>query len=164
MKRRTLGLLIAVIAIGSCTGSQRSDAWMRENLAKHRADFDRLVRMADEDHARAKVIRIAHDFTRLEHNWAWPRPEAEWGINKARWGEYRALFRTLQLPSGLERAGERNEGVQFMVYGAGMAGEGREYGYLWSPTPPVQINDSGRQEYATRSFGDKWYRYEWVVY
>jgi hypothetical protein len=153
-----------MMVVTACTGSHRSDAWMLGNLTEHRADFERLVRMADDDYARARVIRIAFDFTRLEHNWAWPRAEADWGISKARWDEYRALFRKLQLPSGLERGGDRNEGVQLMVYGVGLAGEGREYGYLRSPTPPAQVNKPGKEEYTTRLFTDNWYRYEWVVY
>jgi hypothetical protein len=120
--------------------------------------------MANEDYARTKVVRIALDFTRLEDNWSWPRPEPDWGISIDRWSEYRRLFRTLGLSSGLERGGEKNEAVQLAVYGVGMAGEGREYGYLWSPTPPVQVNDPGKQEYTTRPFTDRWYRYEWVIY
>jgi len=69
---------------------------MQSNLTEHKADFQRLVEMANEDYARSKVIRIAHDFTRLENNWGWPRPEADWGITKVRWDEYRKLFRSLQ--------------------------------------------------------------------
>ena len=137
---------------------------MRHNLEEHRADFEQLVRMANDDYARTKVIRIANDFTRLEQNWGWPRPESEWGITAERWNHYRALFRKLQLPAGLDRAGERYNGLHFMVYGVGMAGEGREYGYLWSPTPPTAINSPGQQEYTTRPFGGEWYRYEWVIY
>jgi hypothetical protein len=137
---------------------------MRDHLENHKAEFERLVRMANEDYSRAKVIRVADDFTRLEHNWGWPRPEAEWGISRVRWNEYRSLFRTLQLPAGLQRGGERNDGVQFMLYGVGMAGEGREYGYLWSPREPAQVRHPGQGEYTTEPLGGKWYRYEWVVY
>jgi len=137
---------------------------MRTNLEGHRAEFEQLVRMANEDYARTKIIRIAYDFTRLETDWSWPRQESRWGITQSRWDEYRALFRTLQLPAGLDRAGERYEGVHLMVYGVGMAGEGREYGYLWSRERPTAINNPGKQEYTTRPFGGEWYRYDWVIY
>jgi hypothetical protein len=136
---------------------------MRTNLAEHRADFERLVRMANEDYARSKVIRIAYDFTRLESTWAWPRPEVEWGISGARWHEYRALFQLLDLPAGLDRTGPRYENIHLMVYGVGLAGEGREYGYLFSRTPPTQIQDPGDMVYATKPLEGNWYVYEWVV-
>lgn len=162
MRRGILASLVLTVVV-CCTGRPRSDTWMREHLSHHRADFDRLVRMSAEDYRARGVIRIAHDFTRLEKNWAWPRPEEDWGITKARWDEYRALFRTLQLPSGLERAGEGFQHVQLMVYGVGLASEGKEYGYLWSPTPPEPISDTSR-EFTAKPFEGNWYRYEWVVY
>src|SRR5687767_4467263 len=134
MRRAVLVALVFVLA--GCTGRPRSDTWMREHLVRHRAEFDRLVQMSNEDYGASAVIRISSDFTRLKGNWAWPRPERNWGIPKTRWDEYRALFRALQLPSGLERVGEGYQQVQLMVHGVGVASEGREYGYLWTPTPP----------------------------
>jgi hypothetical protein len=161
--KRTLATLILVLAAG-CTGTERSDSWMQSNLNEHKADFQRLIEMANEDYARSKVIRIAYDFTRLDDNWGWPRPEADWGVTKGRWDEYRNLFRSLNLPSGLERTGENNERVQLMIYGVGMAGEGTEYGYLWSPSPPAQVDKPEQEKYTTRPFGGDWYRYEWTIY
>ena len=161
VRGRLLSLQLAgflLVAVG-CNGSQKSDAWMRQHLAEHRADFERLVRMANEDYDRTQVIRIAYDFTRTESTWAWPRPQSEWGLTNDRWEEYRTLFKRLSLPSGLERVGG---GVQFTVYGFGMAGEGREYGFLWRETPPAQIK-TRREEYTTKPFDKNWYRYEWFI-
>ena len=136
---------------------------MRDNLEENRAEFEQLVRMANDDYGRTKIIRIAYDFTRLEQNWGWPRPEPQWGITQERWNHYRALFRKLQLPAGLQRVGYRYNRLHFMVYGVGMAGEGREYGYLWSPTPAAEMNDSSKETYSTRPLGGEWYQYEWVT-
>jgi hypothetical protein len=166
--------------VPSCTGTQRSDEWMRGHLLRHQRGFEHLVRMATEDYARTKVTRIAPTFTRLEDNWAWPRPGNEWGITWERWEEYRALFEELGLPAGLVvvpyprlelvPSGEEDVGrrrvrmVEFIVRGVGMAGEGREYGFLWSPEPPTQVRQRGRYEFTTVPYGGSWYRYDSAVY
>src|SRR5436190_3345893 len=66
-----------------------SDASLVRNFQKHEESFNKLVRMSNED---SQVIRIAYDFTRLETNWAWPRPESKIGFSKERWNDYRRLF------------------------------------------------------------------------
>src|SRR5882672_11381935 len=124
--RIRIAWFVATLAVGGCTGSPRSETWMREHFQAARTDFERLVVMSNEDFAKTRVIRVAPDFTRLADDWSWPRPEAKWGVSKERWDEYRVLFRRLELSAGLNRDGPDHGEVLLMVYGVGMAGEGRE--------------------------------------
>lgn len=133
---------------------------MVQHFREKRSAFERLVAMSNEDYAKTKVIRIANDFTWLQGNWAWPRPPAQWGLTAERWGQYRALFQELQLPAGLQREGYRGDAIRLMVHGVGLAGGGREYGYLYSPSPPV--GGTPKTERARlKALGDSWYLYSW---
>jgi hypothetical protein len=160
--RRMPALLLLVVA-SACTGRPRSEEWMRDHLIRNKVTFDHLVEMSNSDFRATRVTRIAPEFTRLAEDWAWPRPESSWGVSPQRWDEYRRIFKQLRLPAGLDRDGERQEQVIMVVYGTGMAGEGREYGYLWSAVPPAQRNDR-EQKFTANPILDNWYRYEWVVY
>jgi len=80
-----------------------ADAKLLQRSQKNEAAFKRLVQMSNQD---SNVTRIAYDFTRLETNWAWPRPDSLLGFSKERWDEYRKLFNKLDLPSGLGRAND----------------------------------------------------------
>lgn len=146
-----------------CTGRPRSDAWMRRHLQKNETKFVRLVQMSNYDHHNSKVIRIADDFTRLEDNWAWPRPADSWGITESRWDEYRALFRELKLPAGLQRGGNNYEQVLFMFHGVGLGGSGQEYGLLWTPNEPVSLDEPGFT-FKTEHIQGDWYLYDWDIH
>src|SRR5438270_13449692 len=89
-----------------------SDDVLIHNFQNNEADFNKLVSMSNED---SKVIRIAYDFTRLENNWAWPRPDSELGFSKQRWDQYRALFDKLGLKSGISRESDSTGPIIFMT-------------------------------------------------
>jgi hypothetical protein len=65
------------MALTAC--SLPSDSELVERFQRNKADFETLVRMSNEDHT---LVRIADDFTRLENDWSWPRPESKWGITR----------------------------------------------------------------------------------
>lgn len=159
----SLGIALGLVANQGCTGFPRSDSWLRDHFSHNRDDFDRLIQMSNEDFNKTGVIRIAYDFTRLVDDWGWPRPESKWGITPQRWDEYRGVFRRLKLPAGLNRDGEGHSQILLMMHGAGMAGEGTEYGYLWSANPPQRTNDK-EQLFEARLLEGAWYLYEWRVY
>jgi hypothetical protein len=148
-----------------------SDDTLIANFQKNEADFNKLVAMSNED---AKVIRIANDFTRLENNWAWPRPDSELGFSKQRWDEYRALFGKLGLESGLTRESDSKGPIIFMIaFSKGMVNRGSSKGYAYSEhelTPvfasldqnPVEPGKRQKHDVVYRQIKSHWYlSYDW---
>jgi hypothetical protein len=110
-----LGLVLVVLVLmWSCAAP--SDGSLNKRLKRHRAEFDALSRMSQQD---AGVLRIADDFIGAKGNWAWPRPEAEWGIPSDRWDQYRRLFRAAGISSGLAK--DESGNVYFIVHTQGLA-------------------------------------------
>lgn len=125
--------------------------------------LERLVEMSNEDYERTSVTRIAPDFTRLENNWGWPRPENELGMSVERWEEYKKLFQAAEVHTGLDRAGEDSEGVMFFVWGFGIADNSQSKGIVYFPKPPLNIAvESQRVTY--KPLADGWYYYEWATW
>lgn len=131
------------------------------------ADFDHLVRMAQEDR---HVIRIAQDFTWLAKTSAWPRPESELGFSRERWEEYRRLFRKLGLTGGIVRSEDYPSVIFFMASGSGLATGGSEKGYAYSgdePSPQLNSLDDAKRVHASvqtlhpafKKLRDNWYLY-----
>ena len=129
-----------------------SDDELIHNFQKNDVDFYKLIGMSNED---SKVIRIANDFTRLENNWAWPRPELELGFSQQRWGEYRSLFNKLGLKAGIERDPIENGTAIFLIASTkGLAVSGSSKGYVYSEKElkPVldSLNDAKVKDYLER--------------
>jgi len=129
--------LVAVLGIGglgirSSMGryfehSHPSDAVLEANFNKHEADFESLAQMSRADQ---KVVRITSDFTWLDTNAAWPRPEAEWGFSKERWDQYRSLFKKLGLQDGIAREKD-GEVTYFIASSKGLITHGTDKGYAY---------------------------------
>lgn len=88
-----LGLGLSVVAALLLFVTPRpypSDQALRARFFAHRADFERLLAMVNED---SRLTRIAPDFTWLDDNVAWARKDV--GISESRWNEYRRLLRKL---------------------------------------------------------------------
>jgi hypothetical protein len=83
--------------------------------------------MSNED---ARLIRIAPDFTRLDTDWSWPRPQSKWGLTQQRWDEYRRLFKTTGLSGGLARS-QYGKQVFFIAFSWGMMERGASLGYAY---------------------------------
>lgn len=133
------GLLIARSSINQYFDpSHPSDAVLETNFWKHEADFKLLVDMAQADQ---KVIRIANDFTWLDTNAAWPRPESEWGISNERWDQYRALFKKLGLSGGILKE-ERGEVTYLISSTKGLITNGTSKGYAYSKNESLPIVES----------------------
>lgn len=116
-----------------------SDEALEKTFQTHEAEFDKLIGMVKEN---PKVVRIAHDFTWLDTNTAWPRPESELGFSKERWNEYRHLFRELKLKGGINRP-EHIDGVTFLMASTiGNVGGGSEKGYAYLTNVPSQLVES----------------------
>src|ERR1017187_5895732 len=89
---------VTVVAIAAYWLSFPSDKSLRARFLAHRADFEKLVIMANED---SRLTRIAPDFTWLDDSVAWPRKDI-W-ITEERWNEYRQLFHTTGASIGIEK-------------------------------------------------------------
>lgn len=146
----------------ACSETLPSEQWMREHFEKNRAQLEQLVRMSNQDFQSNQVTRISPLFVWRSDNWLWPRPETEWGLSRARWDVYKALFTKLKLPNGLDRAGPANGAIMLAVRGAGVAGGGAEYGYVWAQKRPVSLEANG-QSFMAKPLKDKWYLYRWKV-
>lgn len=90
--------------------------------------------MSEQD---TRVVRIAPDFTGLDSNGAWPRPDSLLGISHARWNEYRRLFKRVGSDNGLGRGPDGSVEVVIRAYGLAISGGAR--GYLFSPSPPSPL-------------------------
>jgi hypothetical protein len=118
------GLILLVFALmWSCAAP--SDESLSRRFERHRAELEMLSHMFQQD---TEVIRIADDFTRVKNNWAWPRPEDEWGITSDRWDQYRRLFGAAGVKAGLEKDQVGN--VYFIVHTEGFVTGGSSKGFV----------------------------------
>ena len=113
-----------------------TDAELIRRLEMHGAAFERLITMSAVD---SSVIRVAPDFTRLEHNWAWPRSDDLLGFSRERWSEYRRLFDRLDLENGLERVNGEHAAVYLLASAYGLVTGGSSKGYVHATQPPGRL-------------------------
>jgi len=93
--------------------------------------------MAKED---PHVVRIASDFTWLDSDYHWPRPDSQIGFSKERWDEYRSMFSKLGLNGGL--AWSRDGSIFLTASAKGLTIAGSEKGYVYSVKPLSPTFDS----------------------
>ena len=176
---KVIGLTcIAVLAVISslwwgCGPHRPSDESLEKQFTKQRPNFERLVKMMDEDW---QMSRIAPDFTWRQDTVAWPRPESEWGISRDRWDDYRKVFRRVGAKDGTTRR-EKSSDIIVDVWSWGIvpAGVGVGYlhcgqprnGYAHTEEPCSENQESGRDMHGhSTSYG---YRYrkiapDWYIY
>ena len=150
-------LLLPALA---CGRELPSDAELAAAYPARRAALDSLRMMSDAD---PHVIRIAPTFTRLDTNWAWPRPVSLLGMSRARWDTYRRLFKRVGAESGLERS-EGGE-VWIVVRSVGLQSSGASRGYLFLPHRPRLARKSLDVEpqgigTSRRELSDGWYLFD----
>ena len=133
-----LALSIAIVACNfGFNSSHLNDANLIRNFEQHEQEFNRLIQMAKED---SHVVRIAYDFTWLDTNYHWPRPDSEIGITKDRWDQYRQMFLRLGLKEGLSWT---SDGSLILITSAkGLMTDGSAKGYIFSTKPLSPTFDS----------------------
>lgn len=125
-----LGLsVVAFLSIFAAGRSSVSDKALRARFFAHRADFEKLVAMANED---SRLTRIAPDFTWLDDNVAWPRKDV--GISEERWNDYRQLFRKVGALDGIAK-GDHPAQIFFSIESGGLVPAGFDKGLVYSQTP-----------------------------
>jgi hypothetical protein len=120
---------IMVVGLGvvlQCTCAGPSDKLMEQNFLSHREDFDRLLRMFDEDQY---LVRVAPRFVR-PLNGMWPNAKGQMPISPERWKEYKYLFSICSLDDGVER-GPRPNDVFFLAWSRGLLDRASEKGFLY---------------------------------
>src|SRR6266404_6143785 len=139
----TAVILIMVLFLTGCNSPSEShhpsDKQLLQNFQQHEADFNRLLRMASDD---VKAVRISKDFTWLDNNMSWPRPDSELGFSRERWDDYRKLFKELGLTAGITRREDIANVVFFVASDEGAALRGTEKGYAYSPQEPHPLVES----------------------
>ena len=163
-------VVLGCFAVAACA-EHPTDAELLRRFDAHERDFVHLVAMSNED---VHVVRIASDFTRLDSNWAWPRPDSLLGFSRKRWDEYRMIFRGLDLESGLTR--ETEPGGTSVVFlsasSRGIVNHGSSKGYAHStaalgpvyPSLDRLPDDARRRRHgvAYRALRNGWYlEFDW---
>jgi hypothetical protein len=141
--------------------SQPRDAILETNFKQHESDLELLLKMSNADN---KVVRISRDFTWLDNNAAWPRPESELGFSLERWDQYRTLFSTAGLEGGITREKD-GEVIYFIFSSKGLVTHGTEKGYAFSKkelSPTVDsLDDFSRfpkgQRMIFKKLKEHWY-------
>jgi len=119
--------------------SDISDKALNKRFHDHRTVMEELRIMADEDR---KVIRIADDFTWLEGNVNWPRPQTELGFSAQRWDTYKALFKKASIQDGISRSQDFPDAIFFIASSSGLVTGGSSKGYAYLPSTPVKVYES----------------------
>lgn len=136
-------ILVLVLFLTGCNSPSEShhpsDEQLIQNFQRHEADFNKLLGMAADD---ARVVRITKDFTWLDNNMSWPRPDSELGFSRERWDDYRKLFKELDLTSGINRRQDIANVVFLVASDEGAALRGTEKGYAYSPKEPHSLVES----------------------
>lgn len=119
----------AVLALAAANRRSMSDEAVQTRFFLHRADFERLVVMVNEDN---HLIRIAPDFTWLDDNSSWPRKDV--GISVLRWNGYRQLFRSVGARDGVIKRDSPTR-IIFPITTGGLVPSGFAKGLVYSQMP-----------------------------
>ncbi len=166
-----LALVAAALAFAATNSRSTSDDALRDRFFAHRADFERLVAMANEDN---HLIRIAPDFTWLDDDSSWPRKDV--GISEERWNDYRQMFRRVGASEGIIK-GANPPRIMFSITSGGLVPTGFDKGLVYSQMPlspvlksldkrfPNKLRDGPDRSHILvyKPIGDHWYIYyeEW---
>jgi hypothetical protein len=155
---------LLLIAVSGCTAVVQMSLWRSatptptsETLVRGFADvrpaLDSLRVMSDAD---PRVIGVGIDHTRIDSNWAWPRPDSLLGFSRERWAQYRSILHGIDAACGLERT---EDALVFVVMGCeGMLDSFHESGYAYLPAgPPPDTVAHVAREYIP--LGDRWYAF-----
>jgi hypothetical protein len=163
--------VVLLALLGSCSAvfddSHSSDAALMRNFELHEREFQDLIEMAKVD---SHVVRIAYDFTWVDTNYHWPRPESELGFTKQRWDEYKRMFSRLGLKEGLSWTSDG--AIVLIASTRGLSTDGSAKGYAFSQktlSPTFDSLDNMHQEIMNgrvkpglpvyRKIKDGWYLY-----
>lgn len=142
-----------------------SDEQMRDRWHAHRADFDSLRALVNDDRHLTEVIRSMNGVTFVNHVTGVVRhaPDLAIGMSMERWREHHRLMRELGVKMGIAR-GEGGRVTLWIAERGLVVGEVRK-GYVWSPEPLSPVWTSldeaadAKADVAYRPLGGGW----WLV-
>jgi hypothetical protein len=157
----SLGIATRLAIPRNDASTHPSDRALIENFRRHEAEFNKLIGMSRVD---SRVIRIAEDFTWLDNNASWPRPDSDIGFSVERWNEYRHAFQVLGLKKGLMRPLD-TDAVFLIASSTGAVPSGSSKGYVYSTKPLSPLSDSLdeipheflSQHAVYKKLGNDWY-------
>ncbi|HEY0309198.1 MAG TPA: hypothetical protein VGB94_13635 [Acidobacteriaceae bacterium] len=169
-----VGLGVGVVAVFALAAanwlSAPLDKALRARFFARRADFERLVAMANED---SHLDRIAPDFIGPEDGFA---QRKDVGITEERWNEYRQLFHATGVSTGIKKDINPSR-IFFPIDSRGLVPTGAAKGFVYSQaplspvlksldkSPPDKLYDGPDRSHALvyKPIEDHWYIYyeEW---
>jgi hypothetical protein len=87
-------------------------------------------------------------------------PGIQVGLSKQRWDDYRSLFKKIGLDAGIERSGQLDEKIYFIVNSRGMSYAGWQSGFVWSPIENLVSQHTDSRPVAYKLLKPNWYLYE----
>ncbi len=128
----------------ACEDKEHSkDEQLIQNFQNHKAEFNQLVQMFQEDKS---LGRVSYDFTRTSNFFekckepnGWNGKEIE--VSNERLYQYRKLFKNLGLSAGIEGYCEK-EIIEFIASTRGLSVTGSSKGYAYLQKPPKILVDS----------------------
>ncbi len=143
--RQFVFLTLVAFLIG-CDGfpddiPHKSDSAMIENFHNNKDGFEKLLLMVQEDEKKLgdKVFRIDKD-------WYEPKNLSELGISEERIGEYREIFKHLDIQRGFYAYG-KGDFCEFVSSAQGLSVSGSSKSYVWSKEPPKGLVESDLDTY-----------------
>jgi hypothetical protein len=139
--QKVMVVMLGLTALGAIAQSAAlkplpSDKALRARFFAHRADFEKLAAMANED---SRLTRIAPDFTWLDDEVAWPRKNV--GISEQRWTEYKQIFRRVGASDGIAKGTEPTR-IIFPIMSIGLVPTGFAKGIVYSEAPLSPVLES----------------------
>lgn len=162
MRRLLIGFCLSLVTLFACQGKLTSDDELVKRFSEHRANFEKLVRMMNED---TKVRTIYKDHVALDDTPVW-RSDDQKGFSTARWNEYKELFTRLGSPY-IHRISKEGDVIEIasgsvVVYDTSDSYESvvTSKGYVFSlkePSPLVKSLDDAQINPSYRKIDGNWY-------
>lgn len=138
-----LFVLLPLLMLNACpmTDGHPSDRAMIEEFQRDRAGFDALLAMVKEER---KVTRIASDFIWADGISSVSEADRRRLLPDNRYARYRALFRRLDLESGVLRYDDGT--IAFSRSSTGIVTSGSGKSFIWSADPvPSALDDADQR-------------------
>ena len=165
MKRKLLiGFCLSLVTLFGCQGKLTSDDELVNRFLKHRENFEKLVRMMNDD---TKVRTVHEDYVALDDTPIW-RSDDQKGFSTARWNEYKELFTQLGSPY-IHRISRKGDVIE-IASGSIVVHEIRDSegplvtskGYSYSskqPSPLAESLDNPQMNPCYKRIDGNWYLY-----
>lgn len=154
-----LSLMWTLVSLGCARPPADSD--LEARFRSNRQAFEQMARMVEEDR---HLTRIAPNYTWLDDDISWPRPNI--GLSLERWNLYRRLFKETGATAGILRPiGSRTTFLIAYSFGLVTGSTDKGYAFCWDPLAPLfpsldrRPGDLKKGQPAFKRLEDNWYIY-----